>query len=179
MAVAKVLTGGDEKLVRSVDHMKGVLIHDVVDVLQCVINKQIKSRSARNNLTCRLTIVSNFLKNQFKDHVNKEDGWDMHGVQHGLAVSPLEFNKPQHYSEMDNVEVNKLCRDRVMDYRKKSSKKARIVALEEHDQKLEDNKTSDSKLSDAKTLAQEDDVSGEANYIELCVHLDKMSLKEL
>jgi hypothetical protein len=68
--LVKALTVGDEKLVASVDYVKGVFVHDVIDVLQCIIDDRITSLSSNQKaLMDKLTILSNFVKNHYKDHV--------------------------------------------------------------------------------------------------------------
>ena len=69
MILVGALTSGNEKLVRSIDYVKGVLVHDPLDVLQEIITARIPSTDLNKELTQKLTIVGIFLKNQFQHHV--------------------------------------------------------------------------------------------------------------
>ena len=134
--LASALTAGDEKLVTSVDYVKGVLVHDVVDVLQRIIDDRISSPSVRKDMTENLTILSNFVKNHFKAHVMREDDWDTHGVEDGLRVPP-SIAKSKHYSCCTKAELNSLIRKRKIKIKKKASIKERIRALERWDREQE------------------------------------------
>lgn len=105
--LAQVLTKGSEKLVTSVDCVRGVLAHNVVDVLQCIIDDHVTSTKDKKDLTRMLKNVSNFLKNQCKSHVTKDDDCDTHGIGHGLHV-PDSSKMPKHYSCVATAELDNL-----------------------------------------------------------------------
>lgn len=104
LSIARALTGGNKKIISSVDYVKGVLIHDTVDTLQKIITDHIISKQQQAHLTKLLMLVSNFLKNQYKNHVEREDGWDSHGIKRGLLLSAA--TKPRHFSVMTVQELD-------------------------------------------------------------------------
>jgi hypothetical protein len=75
--------------------------------------------------------ASNFLKNQFKSHVTREDGCDTHGIDHGL-LAPASLKTPKHYSCLETEQLDKLLKERGIRV-KGNSILARIQALEAWD----------------------------------------------
>jgi hypothetical protein len=136
MLLAGALTASDEKLIRSVDYVKGTLVHDVAETLQRIISENITSRESKNTLTRQLTVVANFLKNQYKKHAICDNGWNTHGIKHGLSV-PDSLPVIKHYSSMERTELDELCDERGIKLKKKTAA-ARIEALDEWDRQEEE-----------------------------------------
>lgn len=136
-----VLTGGGDKLVCSVDYVKGTLVHDVVETLQRIIDDHLKSNpEVHKELTRELQLLCNFLKNLYKDHIKdvNEDcvEWIPHSIQHALGV-PLSSDRAKHYSMMDLDDLDKLLAERRIEIPKRRTAKARILLLMEDDYKKE------------------------------------------
>jgi hypothetical protein len=81
--LVRVLTSGDEKLVRAVDYVSGTLINDSVQVLQRIIDTLL---AEDDHLSRLLEILRNFLKVQYNLHVPRTDGFPMHGINYGSAL---------------------------------------------------------------------------------------------
>lgn len=110
LVLAQVLTISGEKLINLTDYVRGgVLVHDVVDILQCIIDDCITSKQKKRDLTCwMLKNASNFLKNQFKSHITMEDGCDTHGIDHRL-LPPVASRMQMHYSScLEKVQLDGL-----------------------------------------------------------------------
>ncbi len=87
----RTLTGGDEKLVHAVDYVKGNLVHDIIGMVQRILDDHLKvNPKVHVDLSKKLELLGNFLKNLYKDHVKVDDGdgveWAAHSVHHGLKV---------------------------------------------------------------------------------------------
>jgi hypothetical protein len=113
LLLVRVLTMGDEKLVKGVDYVKGVLIHDNVATLQKIIDQHLTdSAKDQQNLTKELTILANFLKLQYKNQTKDTDiPVDTHGLVRGLQIPSKAFAMP-HYSAMNQDQLSKLVADR-------------------------------------------------------------------
>jgi hypothetical protein len=112
LLLVRVLTMGDEKLVKGLDYVKGVLVHDNVAILQRIIDQHLTDPKQKQQLTKELTILANFLKVQYKDHTKDTDNpADTHGLVRGLQIPSKAFATP-HYSCMKKVELSKLVADR-------------------------------------------------------------------
>lgn len=136
LEMAQVLTNSGEKLVSSVDYVRGVLIHDVVDVLQRIIDDCVTSKQKIADLTRMLKNASNFLKNQYKTHVLREDDCDSHGIDHGL-LAPVVLKTRKHYSCMEKAQLEHLLVEREIPVKKNSTIVARIHDLEAWDKAQE------------------------------------------
>jgi hypothetical protein len=134
--IVRVLTGGGEKLVCSVDYVKGNLVHAVVEVLQRIIDDHFKSNIVTHKkLSRELKLLCNFLKNLFKSHIGKEEDcvdWITHSIEHGLGI-PDVIDRPKHYSMMSLDELNEELEHRCIDKPKDTSLKPRILLLMEDD----------------------------------------------
>jgi hypothetical protein len=110
--LVRVLTSGDERLVKSVNYVKGILIHDNIMTLQRIINDLLDGSPTRQKtFTDNLTILGNYLKVQYKNHASMPNSarCDAHGLLYGLtAVTNSQQMKP-HYSTMDLVELKELA----------------------------------------------------------------------
>ena len=136
LGLVRTLTAEDEQLITAVDYVKGVLVHDVVDVLQRIIHDHVIDPSSKASLTKMLMVLSNFLKNQYQRHAILLHGGQntgTHGVHHGLSVLPHEAAK--HYSFFTREELDKELEVRCIKLKKRAtSMHAKIVALEEDDE---------------------------------------------
>jgi hypothetical protein len=115
--LVRVLTSGDEKLVKSVDYVKGMLVHDNISVLQRIIDDHLDvgASKQRQVLSDELTILGNYLKVQYKQHHAPLDhcaGCDSHGVNYGLELPTEELNREPHYSTMAKGDLEKLVASR-------------------------------------------------------------------
>jgi hypothetical protein len=58
------LTGGDEKLVHAVDYVKGNLVHDIIGMVQRILDDHLKvNPKVHLDLSKKLELLGNFLKN--------------------------------------------------------------------------------------------------------------------
>lgn len=129
--LVRVLTSEDERLIKAVDYVKGMLIHDNGDGLQRIIDDNITDVDKRKLLTKHLSVLINFLKNQYKAHAAKEPVESgTHGLKNALSVSPFPVG---HYSSKTAQEIKKLMEHRGLVSEKKTTL-SRIVALEADDQ---------------------------------------------
>ena len=76
---------------RAVDYVKGNLVHDNIATIQRILDDHLKvNAKVHADLSKKLQLVENFLKNLYKDHVKLDDGdcteWAAHSIQHGLQV---------------------------------------------------------------------------------------------
>jgi hypothetical protein len=173
LELAQVLTTSGKKLVNSVDYVRGVLVHDVVDVLQHIIDEHITSKQKKKDLTRMLKNASNFLKNQFKSHVIREDDCDTHGINHGL-LAPVALKTTKHYSCLEKVQLDDLLLERGITA-KGNSIVARIQALEAWDKKAKEHCDSASELTPAHSSSDESDALLDG----LNERLNYMTLKQL
>jgi hypothetical protein len=113
--LVRVLTSGYEQLVKSVNYVKGILIHDNIMTLQRIINDVLHGYpKQKQTLTDNLTILGNYLKVQYKNHASMPNSarCDAHGLLYGLtAATNLQQTKP-HYSTMHLVELKELVAGR-------------------------------------------------------------------
>ena len=117
LQLVRVLTSGDERLLTSVDYVKGILIHDNVMGLQKIIDDHLREDiSLCKKITKELTVVGNYLKVQYKHHAVKEHSngiaCDAHGLEQGLKVAPLYQGGNRHYSAMNLSELQDLIAER-------------------------------------------------------------------
>jgi hypothetical protein len=113
--LVRVLTSGDERLVKSVDYVKGLLIHDNIATLQRIINDLLDgSAKQKKQMTDNLTILGNYLKVQYKKHASMPNSarCDAHGLMYGLSAATNSQQMKPHYSTMDLVELEELVADR-------------------------------------------------------------------
>ena len=116
--LVRVLTSGNELLVKSVDYVKGVLVHDNISVLQRIIDDHLDvgATKQRQVLSDELTILGNYLKVQYKQHHAPLDhcaGCDSHGVNYGLELPTEELSQREpHYSTMAKGDLEKLVASR-------------------------------------------------------------------
>jgi hypothetical protein len=113
--LVRVLTSGDERLVKSVDYVKGILIHDNIMTLQRIISDLLGgSVTQQKKLTENLTILGNYLKVQYKKHASMPNSaqCDVHGLLHGLTSATNPQQMKPHYSNMGLVELKELVNGR-------------------------------------------------------------------
>ena len=73
------------KLLRAVDYVSGILLHEPIEAVQDVIDVFLP-RTQKKEMTKDLQLARNFLKVQYDNHVLKEgDGVRTHGIQFGLS----------------------------------------------------------------------------------------------
>lgn len=133
--IVKAVTGGGDVLVLAVDYVKGTLVHDVVETLQQIMDDHLKAHDhvLYKKLKRELTLVTNFLKNLFKDHVHDSEEctrkWATHSISHGLGV-PEETERPTHYCSMTTQDVINLVESRGLEEgKKRESKKKKVERL--------------------------------------------------
>lgn len=166
--LVRALTNGDEKMITAVDYVRGELVHNPTDGIQQLIEDVVDNPAHRKSLTKKVTIVSNFLKNQFKAHIGEDDvpsSAGTHGLVHSLTVPPMP---PNHYSTMAGGDITRLLeerREKLMSQGfdlpdKAKTKVAKIVQLEWFDTRdtgvvLEDGPLGDKMGDDAGENAED------------------------
>jgi hypothetical protein len=128
--LVRVLTSGDERLVKSVDYVKGLLIHDNIMTLQRIINDLLdRSAYQQQKLTDNLTILGNYLKVQYKKHASMPNSarCDAHGLLYGLTATNSQPTKP-HYSNMDLPQLKQLLVSRNLFIKATKSKNVTMIA---------------------------------------------------
>ena len=83
--IANVLTSSDEAMLNSLDYVTCMLVNKTCEILQDIIDTVIMSHDreiCKNNLK----VAKNFMKNQFKNHIAKEDdNCCFHSFQYTLS----------------------------------------------------------------------------------------------
>jgi hypothetical protein len=113
--LVRVLTSGDERLVKSVDYVKGILVHDNIMTLQRIINDILDlSAKQTKTMTENLTILGNYLKVQYKKHASMPNSaqCDAHGLLYGLTAATNSQQKKPHYSKIPIAELKELVAGR-------------------------------------------------------------------
>jgi len=121
--LVRTLAKDEEHLVRTVDYIVGILVHDQVDTLQRIIDECIIPFDRRKRLSKHLKIAANYIKNQHKHELNKEK------IHYALFVAEKEA-KPKHYSVLGRNKLFRLCEERGIQIQKNSSTKLLIEHLE-------------------------------------------------
>ena len=70
--IANVLTSSDEAMLNSIDYVTYMLVNETCETLQDIIDTVIKNHE-REICTNYVKVTKNFMKNQFKNHIVKED----------------------------------------------------------------------------------------------------------
>lgn len=83
-AICNVLTSNDEAMLSSVDYVSGLLCNETCETLQEIIDQMIPN-DQRDDCTKLVSVAKNFMKNQFKDHLLKDDECCFHGVEYALS----------------------------------------------------------------------------------------------
>lgn len=175
------LTGGGDVLVTAVDYVKGSLVHDVCEILQRIINDHIKVADGKlhSELTKDLSLVSNFLKNLYKEHVGDDDEcveWTSHSISRGLGVADSSA-RPKHYSSMDLSELKNLVNDRDIDMSGRTkAARSHIYALMDDDHSKETAPESD---DDDGTLPEVNDLLSAETLNDVMDRLEGMTRTEL
>jgi hypothetical protein len=97
------ISSGDSEMLRAVDYVTSLLLHDSCNALLEIIKELVGQRDKTrcDELEEWLEVTRNFLKNQYTDHARKDDGVCTHGLAHGLG-------KPEPYADtfFDDNEPN-------------------------------------------------------------------------
>lgn len=191
--IVRTLTGSKGKLMHAVDYIKGTLVHDIVHMIQCIIDDHLKmDTKAHDSLSKKLELLSNFLKNLYKAHVKDDKEcieWATHGIHHGLSV-PQSVSRTKHYSEMNVNELNTLLNARCILQPKSKSLKSCVEVLMDNDLWIEraggDSDSSIATGSEGEDYDKGDDVmkfnqdSKESNpWCDGCAFLHYFILEEL
>ena len=83
--ICNVLTSSDQAMLNSIDYVTCMLVNESCEILQDIIEKAIMNEH-REKCTNYVTIAKNFLKNQFKNHIIKDDDdCCFHGFEYALS----------------------------------------------------------------------------------------------
>ena len=83
--IANVLTSSDEAMLNSIDYVTYMLVNETCETLQDIIDTVIMNHE-REICTKYVKVAKNFMKNQFKNHIVKEDDdCRFHGFQYDLS----------------------------------------------------------------------------------------------
>ena len=88
--LVNLLTVDNERVVRAVDYVQGILLNDPCTLLQRIIDELISDPANKKKFTRMLEVTRNFLKVQYVSHAEKKDGFCTHGIQYALSKAPNE-----------------------------------------------------------------------------------------
>lgn len=130
--LVQTLAKDEEMIDRAVDYVKGVLIPDQIDTLQCIINDCIYDVSEQKLLRKYLKIVGNYLKHQHKAKIHEGD------ILFGLSIAN-DDHKALHYSTMNVAQLRRMCNERGLHGSINRMGKDRLIEkLEMNDEELGD-----------------------------------------
>ena len=87
--IANVLTSSDEAMLNSIDYVTCMLVNETCETLQDIIDTVIMNHD-REMCTNYVKVAKNFMKNQFKNHIVKDDDdCCFHGFQYALRQNVL------------------------------------------------------------------------------------------
>ena len=79
-----ILTVNNNRVVKAVDYVQGMLLNEPCGTLQRIIDDLISDLSMRKDFTRMLEVVRNFLKTQYQVHLNKNDDCGTHSIDFSL-----------------------------------------------------------------------------------------------
>ena len=83
--ICNFLTSSDQAMLNSIDYVTCILVNESCEILQDIIDKAIMNEH-HERCTNYLTVAKNFLKNQFKNHIIKDDDdCCFHGFVYALS----------------------------------------------------------------------------------------------
>ena len=83
--ILNAITAGEETLFTAVDYVSGVLLNDVVAVLQDVVDMFARNDNEKGKMSDDLSSIRYFSKTAYEDHAIMEgDCMDTHGLEFGL-----------------------------------------------------------------------------------------------
>ena len=83
-SICNVLTSNDEAMLSSIDYVSGLLVNETCETLQDIVDKLIPNEH-QSKCTKYISAAKNFMKNQFKDQVMKQDDCCFHGLDYALS----------------------------------------------------------------------------------------------
>ena len=86
MDIVRLLTVNNNRVVKVVDYVQGLLINDPCGALKQITDEDISDVSTRTDHTRMLEVSKNFLKNQYQYCLNKNDGCGTHSIEYALNI---------------------------------------------------------------------------------------------
>ena len=96
--ICRMLTSNDESMLSSIDYVTGLLVNETSETMQDIIDSLLTNSQDRSEFTKMISSAKNFLKNQFKDQVVKDDDCSFHGLDYALSC-----DMPQRSNIDDNA----------------------------------------------------------------------------
>lgn len=94
--ISSAITHGDQKLLKAVDSVTGMLVKIPVDTLQDIIDDFATSRARKEDHSVRGELVRKFLKVQYNLHTEKEnESVETHSVRYGLDKPGVEQERAE------------------------------------------------------------------------------------
>ena len=103
--VASLLTVDNKRVIKAVDYVQGRLINDSCGTLQRIIDVMISDSSMKKDHTRLVQVCRNFLKNQYQNHLKKDDDCCTHSIEYSLNKRYPDGTRISKYFDIDGQQV--------------------------------------------------------------------------